>query len=102
VGAHRTSGRHPGDSVARHLQYLGGIAERVAALQAVRFGNPNALERDVAVLHNLERDLVLDLVDAEAGRRLVLDDEPLDLIVRKIARPNDGYVAPGSVADPPF
>src|SRR5439155_24369686 len=58
--------------------------------------------RDVAVLNDLECNLVLDLVDAEAGRRLVLDDEPLDLIVRNIARPNDGDVAPGRIADPPF
>jgi len=35
----------------------------------------------VTVLDNLERDLVLDFLDAEAGRRLVLDDESLDLIV---------------------
>src|SRR5207244_5545311 len=41
-------------------------------------------------------------VDAEAGRRLVLDDEALDLVVRDIARPDDGDVAPGRVADPPL
>jgi hypothetical protein len=34
----------------------------------------------MAVLDDLERNLVLDLVDAEAGRGLVLDDEALDLV----------------------
>jgi hypothetical protein len=43
---------------------------------------------------------VLDLLDAETGRRLVLDDESLDLVVREIARPDDGEVAPRRVADP--
>ena len=36
------------------------------------------------------------------GRRLVLDDESLHLIVAKIARPDDGDVAPWCVADPPL
>src|SRR5205085_7431194 len=49
-----------------------------------------------------ECNLVLDLIDAEAGRRLVLDNEPLDLVIRNIAGPDDGDVAPGSIADPPF
>ena len=56
----------------------------------------------MAVLDDLERNLVLDLLDAEAGRRLVLDDEALDLVVGEIARPDDGNVAPRSVADPPL
>ncbi len=43
---------------------------------------------------------MLDLLDAEAGRRLVLDDEALHLIVAKIARPDDGEVAPWRVTDP--
>src|SRR5205814_5680477 len=47
-------------------------------------------------------NLVLDLVNAEAGRRLVLDNEALDLIIRNVTSPDDGDVAPGSVADPPF
>ena len=81
VGAHRASGRHPRHGVACHLQHLRGVAERVAALETVRFRHPNVLQRDVAVLDDLERDLVLDLLDAEAGRRLVLDDEALDLVV---------------------
>src|SRR5712671_2155217 len=43
---------------------------------------------------------MLDLFDAETGRRLVLDDEALDLVVGKIARPDDGEVAPWRVTDP--
>src|SRR6185436_1456705 len=76
------------------------IAERIAALQAVCFGDPHILQRDLAVLDHLERNLVLDLLDAEAGRRLVLDDEALDLVVREITRPDDGEVAPWRIADP--
>jgi len=35
------------------------------------------LQGDVAVLHDLERDFVLNLVNAEAGCRLVLEMKPL-------------------------
>src|SRR5260370_23850057 len=56
----------------------------------------------MAVLHDLQRDLVLDLIDAEAGRRLVLDDETLNLIIAEVSCPDDGNIAPGSVADPPL
>ena len=45
---------------------------------------------------------MLDLLDAEAGRGLVLDDEALDLVVGDIARPDDRDVAPRRVADPPL
>ena len=38
-------------------------------------------ERDVAVLDDLERNLVLNLFDAEGWRRLVLDDEAPDLVI---------------------
>ena len=102
VGAHRASGRHPGHSVARHLQDLRGVAERVAALEAVRLRHAAVLQGDVAVLDNLERDLVLNLLDAKAWRRLVLDDEALDLVIGEIPRPDDRNVAPRSVADPPL
>src|SRR6476620_3026819 len=89
ISAHRASRRHPRYGVARYLQHLGGVAERIAALDAVRFRHPNVLQRDVTVLHDLERNLVLDLLDTEAGGRLVLDDEALDLVVGDIARPDD-------------
>src|ERR1700734_1332483 len=56
----------------------------------------------MTVLNDLERDLVLDLFDAKARRRLVLDDETLDLVVGDIARPDNRDVAPRSVADPPL
>src|ERR1700684_142083 len=54
----------------------------------------------MAVLDHLERNLVLDLLDTEAGRGLVLDDEALDLVIPEIARPDDGKVAPRGIADP--
>jgi hypothetical protein len=47
----------------------------------------------VAVPDDLECNLVLDLFDAEARGRLILDDEPLDLIVGEIARPDNGCFA---------
>ena len=77
-----------------------GVAERLAFLKVVLLGHPNVLQRDQAVLDDLERDLVLNLLDAEARRGLVLDDEALDLVVGDVARPDDRDVAPGRVADP--
>jgi hypothetical protein len=56
----------------------------------------------VTILDDLEGNLVLDLFDAEARRRLVLDDKTLDLVVGDVARPDDRNIAPGSVADPPL
>src|SRR5438034_2376872 len=56
----------------------------------------------MAVLDDLERNLVLDLLNTEARGRLVLDDKALDLVVGDIARPDDGNIAPWSVADPPL
>src|SRR6266852_374504 len=100
--AHLNTGRRPAHHVSRHPQHAGGIAERIAALQAVRFRHPYVLQRDLAVLDHLERNLVLDLLDAETGCRLVLDDEALHLIVREIACPDDGEVAPWRVTDPPL
>src|SRR5262249_44274793 len=44
--------------------------------------------------------LVFHLLDGETGRRLVLDDETLDLIVSDVARPDDRDVTPRRVADP--
>ena len=84
------------------LQHPRGVAERLASLKVVLLGHPDVLQRDLAVLDHLERDLVLDLLDAEAGRGLVLDDEALDLVVGDVARPDDRDVAPGRVADPPL
>jgi hypothetical protein len=40
----------------------------------------------VAVLDDLERNFVLNLFDAEGWRRLVLDDEALDLVIGEIPR----------------
>ncbi len=102
IGAHRASRRHPGDGVARHLQHLRGVAERVAALQPVRFRHTDVPQRDVAVLDDLEGDLVFDLLDTEARRRFVFDDEALDLVIGEITRPNDRNIAPWRIADPPL
>src|SRR5882724_1387736 len=99
---HLDAGRRPTHHVSRHPQHARGIAERIAALQAVRLRHAYILQRDLAVLDHLERNLVLDLLDAETGRRLVLDDESLHLVVREVARPDDGDVAPWCVADPPL
>src|ERR1700733_3181988 len=98
--AHLDTGRGPADHVTRHPEHPRGIAERVAALQAIGFRYPDILQRDDAVLNDLERDLVLNLLDAESGRGLVLDDEALHLIVGEVARPDDRNVAPRRVADP--
>src|SRR5205809_3113109 len=100
VGAHRASRRHPGNCVARHLQNFRRVAERVTTLKTVFFRHAAIFQGDVAVLHDLERDFVLNLVNAEAGCRLVLDDETFNLIVGDIARPDDREVAPRRVADP--
>src|ERR1700692_317889 len=101
-GPHLDARRRPTDHIPRHPQYPRGIAERVAALQAVRFGNAHVLQRNLPVLDHFERDLVLDFFDAEAGRGLVLDNEALYLIVGDIARPDDRNVTPRRVADPPI
>src|SRR4029077_9852877 len=100
VRAHRASGRHPANGVAGYLQHLRGIAERVTTLQAVCFRHAHVLQRDVTVLHDLKRDFVFNLVDAEARRGFVFDDETFDLIVGDVAGPDDRDVAPGRVADP--
>src|SRR5207249_11821630 len=100
IGAHRASRRHPGNGVARHLQNFRGVAERVTTLEAVFFGHAAIFQGDMAVLHDLQRDFVLNLVNAEAGCRLVLDDEAFNLVVVDIAGPNDRDVAPRRVADP--
>src|SRR5262249_10555403 len=54
----------------------------------------------LTVLDYFEREFVLHLLDAEAGRGLVFDDEAFDLIVRDVARPDDRDIAPGRVAGP--
>src|SRR5262245_583853 len=78
-----------------------GVAKRpFAPLQAVRVRHPAVFQRDLAVLNDLERDLVLNLLDAEPGRCFVLDDEAPDLVVGDVARPKDRDIAPRSIADP--
>jgi hypothetical protein len=69
-------------------------------LEPVLLRYPAVIHRDQAVLNHLERDLVLNLLNAEARCSLVLDDEAFDLVVSDIARPDDRNVAPGRVTYP--
>src|SRR5262249_59945331 len=101
--AHLKARRLPRGAVARPAQHERCVAKRPgASLEAIRVGYPAVLHRDLAVLHHLQRDLVVHLLDTEAGCRLVLDDEALDLVVVDVARPDDRDIAPGSIADPPL
>src|SRR5262249_62191028 len=89
------------DAMPGAAQHQRRISERAfASLETVRIGHAAVGQRDLAVLHNLQRDLVLDLLDAEPRRRLVLDDEALDLVVGDVARPDDRDIAPRRIADP--
>src|SRR5262245_54561980 len=82
-------------------QHERGVAECASSpLQAIRVRHAAMVEGDFAVLHDLQRDLVLDLLDAESWRRLVLDDETPDLVVSHVTRPDDREVTPRRVADP--
>src|ERR1700730_6816747 len=100
VGSHPTTRRHPGDARTRHAEHFSGVAERRICLQTVRLWHAALVHRDQAVLDHAQRNLVLNLFDAESRRPLVLDDETLDLAVSDVARPDDRNVTPGSVADP--
>src|SRR5262249_21344254 len=103
VCAHLASRGFPSRVVARPTQHARGVAEGLnAGREPIRFRHPAVLHRDLAVLDDLERDLVLHLLDAEAGRALVFDDEAFDLVVGQVARPDDRDIAPGRVADPPL
>src|SRR6202142_981039 len=102
VGAHGASRRLPANHEARHLQNAGGVAERLVLPQTVRFRYSAVFHRDQPVLKHFESDLVLDLLYFEARRGLVFHDERFDLVVRQVARPDNGNVAPRSVADPLF
>src|SRR6185312_10631543 len=87
--------------MARPTQHVRGVTERpCASLKSILVWYPAILHRDLAVLNNLQRNLVLNLLDGEPGRSLVLDDEALYLVVGNVARPDDRDVAPRSIADP--
>jgi hypothetical protein len=60
------------------------------------------VSRKDAVLHDSQRDLVLDLFDGKARGGFVFDDETLDLIVIDIACPDNRQVAPGRISNPPL
>src|SRR5260370_17660075 len=100
ISAHLASCGLPPYQIARHAQHLRGVAERFVQLETVLFGYPAVVQCDQAVLYHLERDLVLNLLDAEARRGFVLDDKAFDLVVVEIARPDHENVAPPEIAHP--
>jgi len=78
VCAHLASRRFPSRVVPRPTQHARGVAEGLSAgREPICFRQPAVLHRDLAVLDDLQRNLVLHLLDAEPVRRLVLDDETL-------------------------
>src|SRR5215471_8157844 len=98
VCAHLASRRFPSRVVPRPTQHARGVAEGLSAgREPICFRHPAVLHRDLTVLDHLERDLVLHLLDAEAGRGLVFDDEAFDLVVGHVARPDDRDIAPRRV-----
>src|SRR4030095_5477786 len=80
VSAHLQPGRFPRRAVTRAAKHQRSVAEGHVLLQAIGFGNADVVEGDQSVLDDLEANLAVDLLDAEAGS-LVLDDEALDLVV---------------------
>src|SRR5215467_14788765 len=103
VGAHLDSRRLPCNEVPRPAQHARGVAEGLSAgREPICLRHPAVLHGDLTVLDHLERDLVQHLLDAEAGRGLVFDDEALDLVVGQVACPDDRDITPRCVADPPF
>src|SRR5205809_1055086 len=55
------------------------------------------LRAGLDVLHYLQRDLVVDLVNADSARGVVLDDGALELVVCQISRPAGcGLIVPAS------
>src|SRR5215470_9727713 len=103
VGAHLDTRRLPCNEVPRPAQYARGVAEGLSAgREPIYLRHPAVLHGDLTVLDHLERDLVQHLLDAEAGRGLVFDNEALDLVVGQVACPDDRDITPRCVADPPF
>src|SRR5262249_15308392 len=91
VGAHLRARDLPRGVMASAAQHVGGIAKRpLASLETIRVRHAAILQRDLAVLDDLQRHLVLHLLDDEAG----------DLVVVDVARPDDRDVAPRRIADP--
>src|SRR5438105_14630167 len=99
VCAHCTADCLPGDKATRHAQYGGCVLERAGVLQPVRLRDAAVLQRDQRVLHNAQCHLAFHLFGGEAGR-VFLDQKALRLVVGVVARPDDGDVGEGGVADP--
>ena len=69
VSAHLAAGRRPADHITRHAKDARGVAERIAALKTVFLRHSAILECNESVLDNLQRDFVLDFLDAERSYR---------------------------------
>src|SRR5439155_11641734 len=61
---------------------------------------PAVFHGDQAILDHLERHLVLNFFNLESRRRLVCNDESLDLVISDVAYPDDGEIAPRRIAYP--
>jgi hypothetical protein len=90
----------PGDAVARLVQATQRSAETVATRQAIRIGDLDILQADLARHRSAQRELALDVGGVEA-RSIGFDEEALDLAV-VILRPNDRDLADTAVGDPEF
>src|SRR5262249_15657499 len=95
VCAHLASCRFPSSVIPRATQPPGSVAEGVnTGREPICFRYPAILHRDLAVLDYLERNLAQHLLDAEAGRALVFDDEAFDLVIGHVAGPDDRDITP--------
>src|SRR5712672_2946855 len=100
VGAHLAAGCFPPHEKPRHAQHFRRIAERAVLLEPILFRDAAVVQGDQAVLYDLQCDLVLNLLHAEAWSGLVLDNETLDLVIGHITGPDDRDIAPRGVPDP--
>src|SRR5439155_23412384 len=76
-----------------------GVLEGVRAGQPVALRYPQVGQLDLGLPHRPQRTLAVDASRVVTGRAL-LDEEPLDLPVGVVARPDDHDVGDGAVADP--
>ena len=69
--------------------------------QLVIIWNKDVVKRDIGILHGAKRNAVAHeggFVAFPGG----IDEEPLDVVVFRIACPNYDVIGPGSVANPAF
>jgi len=72
------AGRSPTHHVAVIRSTRAVSRNELPACRRFRFRKPDVLQGDLAVLEPPERDLLLDLLDAEAGRGFILGPISLD------------------------